>query len=236
MIPSSTLSLNQKRVLDRALLRCSFGTAQVVLHSWFGLHVTNGEAVPIGQPYILAANHSSHLDTGAVVAALAHSKGLDEALRLHVLGARDYFFASRWRGWLVSKLLNVVPIERHENSLASLKLVKGILSSGEPILIYPEGTRSRTGDLQGFKAGLGLIAWEMQIPVVPIAIAGTHAALPAGRSWPSRHPVQVIFGDPVGMEQYHVQPEESSRDELYRRIARDVQAQVRGLQAVAANG
>ena len=235
-LPSSTLSLNEKRVLDRALLRCSFGTAQVVLHSWFGLHVTNGEAVPIGQPYILAANHSSHLDTGAVVAALAHSKGLDEALRLHVLGARDYFFASRWRGWLVSKLLNVVPIERHENSLASLKLVKGILSSGEPILIYPEGTRSRTGDLQGFKAGLGLIAWEMQIPVVPIAIAGTHAALPAGRSWPSRHPVQVIFGDPVGMEQYHVQPEESSGDELYRRIARDVQARVRGLQAVAANG
>ena len=235
MVPSSTLSLNQKRVLDRALLRCSFGTARVVLNSWFGLQVTNGEAVPIGQPYILAANHSSHLDTGAVVAALAHSKGLDEALRLHVLGARDYFFASRWRGWLVSKLLNVVPIERHENSLASLKLVKGILSSGEPILIYPEGTRSRTGELQGFKAGLGLIAWEMQVPVVPIAISGTHAALPAGRTWPSRCPIQVIFGEPVAMEQYHVHLEELSRDELYRRIARDVQAQVRGLWEVAAN-
>ena len=235
MVPSSTLSLNQKRVLDRALLRCSFGTARVVLNSWFGLQVTNGEAVPIGQPYILAANHSSHLDTGAVVAALAHSKGLDEALRLHVLGARDYFFASRWRGWLVSKLLNVVPIERHENSLASLKLVKGILSSGEPILIYPEGTRSRTGELQGFKAGLGLIAWEMQVPVVPIAISGTHAALPAGRTWPSRCPIQVIFGEPVAMEQYHVHLEELSRDELYRRIARDVQAQVRSLWEVAAN-
>ena len=235
MVPSSTLSLNQKRVLDRALLRCSFGTARVVLNSWFGLQVTNGEAVPIGQPYILAANHSSHLDTGAVVAALAHSKDLDEALRLHVLGARDYFFASKWRGWLVSKLLNVVPIERHENSLASLKLVKGILSSGEPILIYPEGTRSRTGELQGFKAGLGLIAWEMQVPVVPIAISGTHAALPAGRTWPSRCPIQVIFGEPVAMEQYHVHLEELSRDELYRRIARDVQAQVRGLWEVAAN-
>ena len=235
MVPSSTLSLNQKRVLDRALLRCSFGTARVVLNSWFGLQVTNGEAVPIGQPYILAANHSSHLDTGAVVAALAHSKGLDEALRLHVLGARDYFFASRWRGWLVSKLLNAVPIERHENSLASLKLVKGILSSGEPILIYPEGTRSRTGELQGFKAGLGLIAWEMQVSVVPIAIAGTHAALPAGRSWPSRCPIQVIFGEPVAMEQYHVHLEELSRDELYRRIARDVQAEVRSLWEVAAS-
>ena len=234
--PSSTLSLQEKRGLDRALLRCSFGTARAVLNSWFGLHVTNGEAVPIGRPYILAANHSSHLDTGAVVAALAHSKSLDEALRLHVLGARDYFFASRLQGWLVSKLLNVVPIERHENSLASLKLVRGILSAGEPILIYPEGTRSRTGELQEFKAGLGLIAWEMQVPVIPVAIAGTHAALPAGRSWPSRSPIQVVFGEPVAMEQYRAHLEEPSRDELYRRIARDVQAQVRGLGKVAADG
>ncbi len=235
-LPSSTLSLTEKRVLDRTLLRCSFRAARVILSSWFGLHVTNGEAVPVGQPYILAANHSSHLDTGAVVAALAHSKGLEEALRLHVLGARDYFFASWWRGWLVSKLLNVVPIERHESSLASLKLVRGILSGGEPILIYPEGTRSRTGDLQGFKAGLGLIAWEMQVPVVPVAISGTHAALPVGRSWPARHPIQVIFGEPVKMENYQVHPQELSRDELYRRIARDVQAQVRGLRASAADG
>ena len=102
-------------------------------------------------------------------------------------------------------------------------------------MIYPEGTRSRTGELQGFKAGLGLIAWEMQVPVVPIAISGTHAALPAGSTWPSRCPIQVIFGEPVAMEQYHVHLEELSRDELYRRIARDVQAQVRGLWEVAAN-
>ena len=236
MGPSSTLPLHEKRGLDRALLRCSFGIARAVLNSWFGLHVTNVEAVPIGRPYILAANHSSHLDTGAVVAALAQSKSLDEALRLHVLGARDYFFTSRWKGWIVSKLLNVVPIERHENSLASLKLVKGILSSGEPILIYPEGTRSRTGKLQEFKAGLGLIAWEMQVSVIPVAIVGTHAALPAGRAWPSRSPIQVVFGEPVTMEQYHPYQEELSRDELCRRIARDVQAQVMGLGEAATDG
>ena len=236
MGPSSTLPLHEKRGLDRALLRCSFGIALAVLNSWFGLHVTNVEAVPIGRPYILAANHSSHLDTGAVVAALAQSKSLDEALRLHVLGARDYFFTSRWKGWIVSKLLNVVPIERHENSLASLKLVKGILSSGEPILIYPEGTRSRTGKLQEFKAGLGLIAWEMQVSVIPVAIVGTHAALPAGRAWPSRSPIQVVFGEPVTMEQYHPYQEELSRDELCRRITRDVQAQVMALGEVATDG
>ena len=234
--PSSTLSWKEKSGLDRVLLRCSFGTTRVVLNSWFGLHVTNGEAVPIEQPYILAANHSSHLDTGAVVAALAESKSLDEALRLHVLGARDYFFTSRLQGWIVTKLLNVAPIERHENSLASLKLVKGILSSGEPILIYPEGTRSRTGKLQEFKAGLGLIAWEMQVPVIPVAIVGTYAALPAGRAWPSRSPIRVVFGEPVTMEPYRAYLEDLSRDELYRRIARDVQAQVMGLGEVAADG
>ena len=139
-------------------------------------------------------------------------------------------------GWSV-KLLNVVPIERHENSLASLKLVKGILSSGEPILIYPEGNPfQKQVSCRGFKAGLGLIAWEMQVPVVPYCnLRGPMLhSRPAGPGLPGV-PIQVIFGEPVAMEQYHVHLEELSRDELYRRIARDVQAQVRGLWEVAAN-
>ncbi len=233
---SSTLPLVAKRRLDRALLRASFGAARSILTSWFGLNVRNGNVVPVGKPYILAANHSSHLDTGAVVAAVANSKGLDEALRLHVLGARDYFFSSKWLEWLVSKLLNVVPIERHENSLASLKLVKGILWSGEPVLIYPEGSRSRSGEVQEFKAGLGLIAWELQVPVVPIAISGTYKALPAGKSWPIRHPIKVAFGEPVPMQRYQHQLGRLSREELYRLIARDVQAAVRELRIASPDG
>ncbi len=233
---SSALPLGAKGALDRALLTVAFAAARTVLTSWFGLNVTNGDAVPIGKPYILAANHSSHLDTGAVVAALARSQGLDEALRLHVLGARDYFFSSRFRGWAVSKLLNVVPIERHESSLASLKLVKGILQAGEPVLIFPEGTRSRDGEVQDFKAGLGLIAWELQVPVVPLAISGTHKALPAGKSWPTRHPIKIVFGEPMLMQRYQQQRGHLSRDELYKLIARDVQAEVRALRIANADG
>ncbi len=229
--PSSALPLPSKSVLDRALLRFSFAAIKTIFRAWFGLRISNESPVFQEKQYILAANHSSHLDTGAVVAALAHSKGLAEALNLHVLGARDYFFSSKWRGWMVSKLFNVVPIERHENSLAGLKLVEKILKSRESVLIYPEGSRSRSGKVQGFKAGLGLIAWELQVPIIPTTIVGTHKALPAGKSWPTRHPITVFFGEPIYMDRYLEKQGALTKDKLYKLIASDVQAAVQSFQA-----
>ena len=135
------------------------------------------------------------------------------------------------RGWLVSKFLNVVPIERHESSLATLKLVKEILSRGEPVLIFPEGTRSRDGELQEFKAGLGLIAWEMQTPIVPAHIEGTYDALPPGQSWPRWRPLSVTFNKPVSMQEYQAHRIKMTRDEIYRFIAQDVRTRLESLRS-----
>ena len=131
---------------------------------------------------------------------------------------------------MVSKLFNVVPIERHENSLAGLKLVEKILRSGESVLIYPEGSRSRSGKVQGFKAGLGLIAWELQVPIIPTTIVGTHKALPPGKFWPTRRPIIVCFGEPVYMDRYLDKQDTLTRDKLYKLIALDVQAAVQSFQ------
>ena len=132
---------------------------------------------------------------------------------------------------MVSKLFNVVPIERHENSLAGLKLVEKILRSKEAVLIYPEGSRSRNGKVQAFKAGLGLIAWELQVPIIPTTIVGTYKALPAGKSWPTRHPITVCFGEPVYMDRYSDKQDTLTRDKLYKLIASDVQGAVQSFQA-----
>ena len=118
--------------------------------------------------------------------------------------------------------LNVVPIEREESSLAGLRMVKSILASGESALIFPEGTRSRSGEIQPFKPGLGLLAWELGVPIVPVRITGTHDALPAGRSLPRRGKVTVTFGEPITMDAYRDAGASLPHDALYRTIASDV--------------
>jgi long-chain acyl-CoA synthetase len=125
--------------------------------------------------------------------------------------------------------LNVVPIEREEVSLAGLRRVRSILSQGEPILIFPEGTRSRNGELQEFKPGVGLIAMEMNVPVIPTFIDGTYEALPAGRTMPRRSRIRVSFSKPILMDAYKGDESEWGKDEVYRAIAGDIRAAVEAL-------
>lgn len=224
----SELSYGERSALNRCLLGLSFLGLRALFKTYFDLEPRNTETLPRDLPYILAANHSSHLDTGAVISALTTTRGLNEAQKLHVLGASDYFFDTPLKRWFFSTFLNVVPIEREETSLAGLRRVKRILSQGEPVLIYPEGTRSRTGELQQFKPGLGLLAWESNVPVIPVYIDGTYQALPAGKRLPSSRQVKVIFGAPITTDPYRAHSG-IPLDELFRKIATDVHNAIRQL-------
>lgn len=145
-------------------------------------------------PFLFAANHSSHLDAPVILAALPdHLR-----LRVQVAAAADYFFTTRWKGWLVSLLLNAFPFERQSPGCkASLKQTQRLLNAGQSVLIFPEGTRSKDGHLQPFKRGIGLLALAGSQPVIPIHIAGTYAALPRGARWPRRQQIVVRFGAPL---------------------------------------
>ncbi len=218
----SALPYSERSSLNRLLLALSFGSMKMLYQNYFDLELANPERLPHGTSYIIAANHASHLDSGAIISALGTALGLREARKLHVLGARDYFFDSPVKSWFFSTFLNVVPIEREETSLSGLRMVQSILSQGEPILIFPEGTRSRTGQLQGFKPGLGLLARELNVPVVPAYIGGTREALPVGKLLPRPNKVKVLFGPPISMEKYRLNGPTSTRDENYRAIVAEV--------------
>ncbi len=222
----SALPWSQRPPLDRALLGLSFSALRLLYASYFRLRLGFPEHLPREEAYIIAANHSSHLDSGAVIAALAGALGPSQARKLHLLGARDYFFNNPLRAWFFSTFLNVVPIEREETSLAGLRTIQAILQEGEPILIFPEGTRSRTGELRSFKPGLGLIARELRVPIVPTHIDGAYRAFPAGRYLPRPGRLTVTFGKPITTEQYFTDGVEESRVRLYRKIARDVREHV----------
>lgn len=167
-------------------------------------------------PYIFAANHASHLDAPVVLAALP----LRLRLRLRVAAAADYFFTNRWKGMLVRSLINAFPFERKGPACGeSLAYTAQLLKEGKCILLFPEGTRSKDGQMQLFRTGVARLAVAGRAPVVPIGIEGTHQALPKGATLPRRRTVTLRFGKPL-----HFTPD----DDVFEVVA-EIERQVRRL-------
>ncbi|MFQ5929074.1 MAG: AMP-binding protein, partial [Acidobacteriota bacterium] len=225
----SVLPCSNRAMIKRYLRSLSYSGLKALYKTYFDLELDSREHLPCGGPYIIAANHASHLDTGAMISAVSIALGSKEAQRLHILGAKDYFFDTPLKSWFFSTFLNVVPVEREETSLAGLRMVKSILSAGELVLIFPEGTRSRTGQIQQFKPGLGLIALELDVPIIPAYIGGTHQAMPVGKVFPRPKQVKVIFAPRITMDVYRSSDQDTPADEIYRQIAADVRGAIMNL-------
>jgi 1-acyl-sn-glycerol-3-phosphate acyltransferase len=144
--------------------------------------------------YVVVANHSSHMDTPLIFTSLP--KRL--ARYLAAGAAADYFFDVWWRRGLTALFFNAFPVHR---SAANAKVVsaKGLLRRGIPLLVFPEGTRSKDGTLGGFKPGAAALATSCKVPVVPVGLIGVNIAHPRGTNWPKRGrlPVGVVFGKPM---------------------------------------
>jgi 1-acyl-sn-glycerol-3-phosphate acyltransferase len=137
-------------------------------------------------PAIFASNHASYLDPPLVGVACRN-----EIFFL----ARKSLFEKPVFGPLVSRL-NCIPIDRDRGDVAAVRAILRLLKEGKRTLVFPEGTRSRDGNLQPARAGLGLIIAKSLAPVVPVRIFGSYAALP--RSGGIRFsPVTMVVGEPL---------------------------------------
>jgi long-chain acyl-CoA synthetase len=156
-----------------------------------GLHTkVRGEGhIPQHIHFIVAANHSSHLDMGAVKVALG-----DAGRDLASLAAADYFFSNRWRRAYFANLTNLVPMERSGSVRKSMDIAEAILRRGRSLVIFPEGTRSRSGTMAGFLPSLGYLALRADVGILPAFIRGTHEAMPVGASLPKKRDLEVHFG------------------------------------------
>lgn len=157
------------------------------------LRIEGRHHLPDG-PFLLCSNHSSHADSAALMTASGRS-----FRSFALIGASDYFFRSRRARWSVSPLMNVIPIDRRPGAkslAACLENCRRFMEqTGGSLILYPEGTRSPDGEMRAFKAGVGLFALELGVPVVPAYIEGTHRILPKGRFIPRRGDVTVRFGE-----------------------------------------
>lgn len=145
-------------------------------------------------PYVVIANHSSHLDAPLIYGSLPRrlSKNLAAG------AASDYFFDSWYKALPTALFFNSFPVERQ--GLRGRRGMAGVLlNEGIPLLLFPEGTRSRTGAMASFKPGAAALSISRNVPVLPIALVGAYAAMPYGATVPvpGRPHVHVVFGRPL---------------------------------------
>lgn len=179
---------------------------------------------------ILASNHVSNIDPLIV--------GWAAAREVHFLAKQELFDASRWFALLI-RSLNAHPVRRGLADRAALEHCSELLRHDQTLVLFPEGTRSRTGELARFRPGVGMLAIRNRVPVVPTRITGMD------RSWFSyqvdfdfrrrgwrkkpkgRVPIRVSFGEPVRPEGF------ADSREGFGALAAEVEARVRGLGAGA---
>jgi 1-acyl-sn-glycerol-3-phosphate acyltransferase len=156
-----------------------------------GLRVHGAAGLPPG-PCVIVANHSSHADTAALIAALPARR------RPVVAAAADYWFGGGYRPALCRALCAAFPVRRSGGGTADLAAAARLLASGHDVIVFPEGTRSRDGRTGDFHRGAARLAAAAGAPLVPAGISGTRILLPpGGPARPRRAAVTVRFGAPL---------------------------------------
>jgi long-chain acyl-CoA synthetase len=186
-----TWPLSRSAGLARAAIQAAMFA---LLPIWAPTRVVGREALDgLEGPVLFAANHVSHFDTVLLLRALPRRW----RARTAVAAARDYFFKQP-RGGVGARLaFNAFPISRTASLWPPLEQLRFLAERGWSVLLFPEGTRSPTGELSPFKGGIGVLAVELGLPVVPIRTEGLAAVLPKGSRRPRRGPCQVRFGPPL---------------------------------------
>ncbi len=146
---------------------------------------------PLEPPLVIAANHSSHLDTALLLACLPSRI----RHRTVVAAAADYFFDRRAKATASAFVLGAIPMERTKVNRRSADLAAGLINDGWSLVIFPEGGRSPDGWGQEFKGGAAYLAKRCTVPVVPVHLRGTRPILPKGSWRPAPGTAEVRFGD-----------------------------------------
>jgi 1-acyl-sn-glycerol-3-phosphate acyltransferase len=158
------------------------------------LTIVGREKLPKHGPFVLAANHCSHLDALALGAALIprHRE------RAFPIAAGDVFFQTKVTSTFSAIMLNALPMWRKNCGPHALAELRRKLQEEKAIyIIFPEGGRSRNGLMMPFKHGLGMLIAETKVQVLPCGLVGTFEALPPGRNFPRPMAIKLTIGDPL---------------------------------------
>jgi 1-acyl-sn-glycerol-3-phosphate acyltransferase len=161
------------------LIRCTALAARTLARCITRVHVEgDASAIPRSGPVILAANHISNADPVIVGSWLTPKLGR----RIHWLGKKEMF---DWPivGWM-ARNGGVVPVDRGGADVEAFRIAQRVLDAGQVLMVFPEGTRSPTAELQTPKDGLAMLALRTNATIVPIGVSNTDKVWPKGRPIP----------------------------------------------------
>ncbi|MBU4346524.1 MAG: 1-acyl-sn-glycerol-3-phosphate acyltransferase [Candidatus Omnitrophica bacterium] len=156
----------------------------------FRIRVFGKKYIPKNGGFILASNHLSYLDP--IVLGIVCSR------RLNYMARHDLFY-NPFFSWLLTRI-NVFPVRRSSPDLSALKEAIKRLKNGQPLVLFPTGTRELKGLSLEPQAGIGFLAAKVDVPVIPVLIKGTQEALPKGAKFIRPGKISVYFGEQIPIE------------------------------------
>lgn len=189
---------------------------------WFNWHLEGREHVPAEGPVLVACNHTSYLDP------------LSQGYFLVKCGRRPRFLAKAelYRNWFLGRVLRgtkQIPVERGSGDSAPLDAAKRALREGECVVVYPEGTITKNPDYSpmGAKTGVARLTLASEVPILPLAVWGSHYVLPrpgeGRRRFTFGRPIMVKAGPPLDFSMHA-----GSRDDkaVHRRVTDEIMAEL----------
>ena len=200
----------------KPIYRAGYIGCSILAHTLFRLRVIGRENFNVEGPAIIAANHQSYLDPPLI--------GVAYPGELHYL-ARNTLFEKRLANWILTEV-NAIPVDRDRGDVGALRAVLKLLKDGHRTVIFPEGTRTLTGQIQQARPGIGMIVAKTLVPVIPARIFGSF------ESWPKNgkfkpHPITVIVGKPIRFTSEDVG---SGEREIYQKISERILGEIAKLE------
>jgi long-chain acyl-CoA synthetase len=211
-------------VVSRAGTKAGDVLQRLFYDRFLDTHYEGRSNIPAHTNFIVAANHSSHLDMGLTKMALGES-GKD----MVVLAAADYFFDTKYKRAVMENFTNLVPMERTGSLRQSLRHASSFLDRGYNALIFPEGTRSVTGEMAEFKPIIGYLSLHTGVGILPVYLQGTYDAMPKGSNIIKSRKVGARIGRYLEISELEELTKGLPRAEAYRLIAARVKHDVENL-------
>ena len=185
------------RVSDQLKMTPFYGIFQYAIRgayeALFRGEVVGTELIPRHGPFLVAANHSSHLDPPVV--------GCHVPRQMRFF-ARKTLWDNPLLAWWLDQV-GSIPVDRDSGDVGAIRRVLQALHEDRAVILFPEGTRSPDGTLQKPKAGVGLMACKTGVPVVPCRVYGAFQAFGKGSGFPRLgSPITVVFGHPITAAEY----------------------------------
>lgn len=184
------------------------------------IKIVGKKELPLRENFILCPNHSSFLD-GFVIAA---SVPLKLKINMFFLGFRDYFKVPIIRN--IIKLIRIIPIDSATQLIEAMQASAYVLNNGKVMCIFPEGARTIDGEIKEFKKGIGILAKELNIRLVPVYIKGTYESWPRTVRFPRPFKVSVVFGKPYDIKGLTIKGIELGAADDYEAVAIGIKAEV----------